>query len=92
MSSQEFKENVEKDIDINNFYVTMENKTTLKIDVSINGKESSKNFQKIFPPTLFEILKNKDYYYSVEENFAGPPDVNTNLTLEVFTKYYKHVS
>ena len=30
-------------IDINKFYVTMENKTTLKIDVSINGKESSKN-------------------------------------------------
>lgn len=88
MSSQEFKENVEKDIDINNFYVTMENKTTLKIDVSINGKESSKNFQKIFPSTLFEILKNQDYYYSVEENFSGPPDINTNLTLEVFTKYY----
>ena len=88
MSSQEFKENIEKDIDINKFYVTMDNKTTLKIDVSINGLEGSKLFQKTFPPTLFEILKNEDYYYLVEENFSGPPDINTNLTLEVFTKYY----
>ena len=66
----------------------MDNKTTLKIDVSINGIEGSKLFQKTFPPTLFEILKNEDYYYSVEDYYSGPSDVNTNLTLEVFTKYY----
>lgn len=88
MSSNEFKENVGQEIDIKHFHVTMDNKTTLKIDVSINGIEGSKLFQKTFPPTLFEILKNEDYYYSVEDYYSGPSDVNTNLTLEVFTKYY----
>lgn len=48
-------------------------------------KKVVKIFKKYFHLRYLRYWKNQDYY-SVEENFAGPPDVNTNPNAWSFYK------